>query len=40
MQWPPKWQIENEGYEKLMAFREKEIMSLTGADERWENWSV
>ena len=39
-QWPPKWQIESEGYENLMRFREKEIMSLTGADERWENWLV
>lgn len=39
-QWPPQWQIESEGYENLMRFREQEIMSLTGADERWENWLV
>mmetsp|Transcript_14907 Transcript_14907/g.15625 ORF Transcript_14907/g.15625 Transcript_14907/m.15625 type:complete len:330 (+) Transcript_14907:93-1082(+) len=36
--WPPNWQIESEGYKKLMEFREKEIMNLPGSDERWENW--
>lgn len=36
--WPPTWQPETEGYRRLMEEREREIMSLTGADERWENW--
>ncbi|RYH12717.1 hypothetical protein EON65_37495, partial [archaeon] len=36
--WPPAWQPETEGYRRLMEEREREIMSLTGADERWENW--
>jgi hypothetical protein len=36
--WPPKWQQESQSYRALMEEREKEIMQLTGADERWENW--
>lgn len=36
--WPPNWQSESPGYRALMEEREREIMSLTGADERWENW--
>lgn len=36
--WPPNWQEESEGIKKLYDEREKEIMSMTGADERWENW--
>lgn len=36
--WPPQWQPETEGYRELMEEREREIMQLTGADERWENW--
>lgn len=36
--WPPSWNEESEGYRNLMVDREREIMSLTGADERWENW--
>jgi hypothetical protein len=36
--WPPTWHEESEGYRRLMEQREAEVMSLTGADERWENW--
>lgn len=36
--WPPNWQPETENFRQLMEDRETEIMSLTGADERWENW--
>jgi hypothetical protein len=36
--WPPNWNEENEAYRTLMIEREREIMSLTGGDERWENW--
>jgi hypothetical protein len=36
--WPPQWQEESEGYRANQARREKEIMQLTGAQERWENW--
>lgn len=36
--WPPTWQPESESYTAVMAAREAEIMQLTGADERWENF--
>ena len=36
--WPPEWQPETDGMKRLMEFREKEIMTIPGADERWENW--
>ena len=36
--WPPVWQKETEGYLHTQQKREKEIMELPGADERWENW--
>ncbi|CAM9380846.1 unnamed protein product, partial [Ectocarpus fasciculatus] len=36
--WPPTWQPETEGYRRLMEEREREIMDMTGTDERWENW--
>lgn len=36
--WPPTWHAESDGYRTLMERRESEIMQLTGADERWENW--
>jgi hypothetical protein len=36
--WPPTWQEETDGMKRLMAAREKEIMAIPGADERWENW--
>jgi hypothetical protein len=36
--WPPTWQVENDGYRALMEMREREIMQITGSDERWENW--
>ncbi len=36
--WPPTWQNESQKYKNAMAFREREIMSIPGADERWENW--
>lgn len=36
--WPPTWQPETRQYKLAMQKREEEIMSLTGADERWENW--
>jgi hypothetical protein len=36
--WPPNWQPESDQFKAKMAEREKEIMSLTGSDERWENW--
>lgn len=36
--WPPKWHDESPGYKANMAAREKEIMAIPGADERWENW--
>jgi hypothetical protein len=36
--WPPTWHEESQGYRKLMENREREIMDLTGGDERWENW--
>eukprot|EP01038_Epipyxis_sp_PR26KG_P007834 gene7834-10640_t len=37
-QWPPKWRPESEAFKKNMEKREKEIMSIPAADERWENW--
>jgi hypothetical protein len=38
-EWPPAWtKDEPEEYRKVMELREREIMGLTGADERWENW--
>jgi hypothetical protein len=37
-QWPPNWQPESDGIKALYAEREREIMSMTGSDERWENW--
>lgn len=36
--WPPHWQEETEGMKRLMEQREKEVMAIPGADERWENW--
>lgn len=36
--WPPQWQPESDSYRAVMEAREAEIMQLTGADERWENW--
>lgn len=36
--WPPNWQQETPGYLAKAEEREKEIMSLTGSRERWENW--
>lgn len=36
--WPPKWNEESESYRAVMEQREREIMQLSGADERWENW--
>ena len=36
--WPPTWQPESDSYRRVMEAREAEIMQLTGADERWENW--
>ena len=37
--WPPTWNNETEGYKRMMAHREYEIMDeIYGGDERWENW--
>lgn len=36
--WPPKWQDETPAMKEVLRRREAEIMQLTGADERWENW--
>jgi len=36
--WPPKWQEESDAFKAAMDIREQEIMSIGGADERWENW--
>ena len=36
--WPPTWQYESDKYKAAMDFREQEIMKITGADERWENF--
>lgn len=36
--WPPQWQPEHASYTAVMEQREVELMQLTGADERWENW--
>jgi hypothetical protein len=36
--WPPNWQPETPEFSAVMTAREKELMTLTGADERWENW--
>ena len=36
--WPPEWHEEAPSYRALMEEREREIMSIPGADERWENW--
>ena len=30
--------LESDGYRKMMEDREEEIMALSGSDERWENW--
>lgn len=37
--WPPTWQVESEGYKKLMEDREREIQeTIVESNERWENW--
>jgi hypothetical protein len=36
--WPPSWQPETPKMKRAMAEREREVMALTGADERWENF--
>jgi len=36
--WPPTWQPESEKLRKHFADREKELLRLPGADERWENY--
>jgi len=36
--WPPIWQPESEKLRKHFADREKELLRLPGADERWENY--
>lgn len=36
--WPPEWQDASPEFKRRMLERETEIMSLTGANERWENW--
>lgn len=36
--WPPNWQEEYPEYRAHQLKREKEIMAIPGADERWENW--
>jgi hypothetical protein len=36
--WPPQWNDDSDSYKAVMAAREREIMSLSGGDERWENW--
>eukprot|EP01041_Mallomonas_annulata_P008053 gene8053-16511_t len=36
--WPPKWQNETAEYAHAMQIRENELMTLKGADERWENF--
>jgi hypothetical protein len=36
--WPPNWQPESPEFSAVMAAREQELMTLAGADERWENW--
>ena len=37
--WPPEWQDESEGMQRLMAHREVELQTqVLGSDERWENW--
>lgn len=36
--WPPTWQPESPSFRTAMELREAEIMTLTGADERWENF--
>lgn len=36
--WPPKWQEETEAMKIDKANKEREVMALTGANERWENW--
>eukprot|EP01006_Ploeotia_vitrea_P004196 TRINITY_DN114054_c0_g1_i1.p1 TRINITY_DN114054_c0_g1~~TRINITY_DN114054_c0_g1_i1.p1 ORF type:complete len:322 (-),score=-3.34 TRINITY_DN114054_c0_g1_i1:111-1076(-) len=36
--WPPTWQVESEGYKKLMEEREQEILTeIVESNERWEN---
>lgn len=36
--WPPRWQNDSEAFRQKQESREVEIMSIPGADERWENW--
>lgn len=36
--WPPNWQPETDAMKEHLRLREAEIMSLAGANERWENW--
>lgn len=36
--WPPTWQPDSPAKLARNAEREQEIMALTGANERWENW--
>ena len=39
-QWPPQSMLNRESpmYTEMLNAREAEIMELTGADEKWENW--
>ena len=36
--WPPSWHEESDELKALHAQREREIMAIPGANERWENW--
>jgi hypothetical protein len=36
--WPPNWQPESKAWKDLMEVREKEILTLVGVNERWENF--
>jgi hypothetical protein len=36
--WPPNWQPESQAKKAILNSREKEILTLTGINERWENF--
>jgi hypothetical protein len=36
--WPPQWQDETPAMQRVLAHRERQIMNISYAAERWENW--
>lgn len=38
--WPPSWNPPTKGWSDLMKRREKQLMALPSAQERWDGWTV